>query len=94
MCGDSTNLEHVEKLMDRKRARMIFTDPPWNVDYGGAAHPTWKQRTIMNDKMSTDDFYNFLLAAFKNMAAVAEKGCMTYAVITTHAINSTRTQTE
>ena len=81
MCGDSTELADVTKLMDGKKARQIFTDLPWNVDYGGAAHPSWKQRSIMNDKMSTDDFYNFLLAAFKNMAAVSEQGCMVYAVM-------------
>ena len=81
MCGDSTSEEDVSKLMDGKKAKMIFVDPPWNVDYGGAAHPSWKKRSIINDKMSTDDFYNFLLAAFKNMAAVSEQGCMTYAVM-------------
>jgi len=67
--------------MDGKKARMVFTDPPWNVDYGGAAHPSWKQRQIMNDKMSTGDFYKFLLAAFKTMASVSDPGCMTYIVM-------------
>ena len=78
MCGDSTDTGDTAKLMDGAKARMVFTDPPWNVDYGGAAHPSWKQRQIMNDKMSKKDFYNFLLAAFKAMASVSEPGCMTY----------------
>jgi len=78
MCGDSTDMGQVSTLMEGKKARMVFTDPPWNVDYGGNAHPSWKQRQIMNDKMSTDDFYKFLLAAFKAMASVSEPGCMTY----------------
>jgi DNA modification methylase len=81
MCGDSISAEDIAKLMGDKRARMIFTDPPWNVDYGGAAHPSWKQRTIMNDKMSTQDFYNFLSAAFKSMASVSLAGCPTYVVM-------------
>lgn len=81
MCGDSTQNGDVGKLMDGKKARMVFTDPPWNVDYGGAAHPSWKQRSIMNDKMSQEDFYKFLLAAFKAMAAVSEPGAMTYMVM-------------
>lgn len=81
MCGDSTDLGQVATLMDGQRARMVFTDPPWNVDYGGNAHPSWKQRQIMNDKMSTEDFYKFLLAAFRAMASVSEPGCMTYMVM-------------
>lgn len=34
MCGDSTKIEDVEKLMDGKKAAMVFTDPPYNVNYG------------------------------------------------------------
>lgn len=81
MCGDSTDNEQVSVLMDGKKARMVFTDPPWNVNYGGGAHPSWKQRQILNDKMSTEDFYDFLLAAFKAMASVGEPGAMVYVVM-------------
>jgi len=96
MCGDSTDPAAVARLMaidpskasggaegniSIRKARMVFTDPPWNVDYGGAAHPSWKQRQIMNDKMSVEDFYKFLLAAFKSMASASEAGCMTYVVM-------------
>jgi len=81
MCGDSTDIGTVATLMDGKKARMAFTDPPWNVDYGGSTHPSWKQRQILNDKMSAEDFYNFLLKAFKAMASVSEPGCMTYMVM-------------
>ena len=78
MCGDSTDLDSVKKLMSGKLANISWCDPPWNVDYGGAAHPSWKQRSIMNDKMSTEDFGKFLLAAFTAQAAVSEAGCMAY----------------
>ncbi len=81
MCGDSTDLGAVATLMDGKRAKMTFNDPPWNVDYGGAAHPNWKQRSIMNDKMSTEDFYNFLANAFKAMKSVIEPGATCYVVM-------------
>ena len=81
MCGDSTDMGAVFTLMDNKKARMVFTDPPWNVDYGGHSHPSWKQRQIMNDKMSMEDFYQFLSAAFKAMASVSEPGAMTYVVM-------------
>jgi DNA modification methylase len=82
MCGDSTDMSQVARLMDGKKAQMVFTDPPWNVDYGGdAKHPSWKSRTILNDKMSTEDFYNFLLAACKSMASAVEPGAMVYLVM-------------
>jgi len=82
MCGDSTSADDVRKLMDGTKARCVFTDPPWNVDYGSdAKHPSWKARQILNDKMSTEKFGAFLLAAFKCMADVSEPGCMTYVVM-------------
>lgn len=82
MCGDSTVLTEVQQLMDGQKARFIFTDPPWNVDYGSdAKHPSWKARQILNDKMSTEQFGAFLLAAFRCMSVVSETGCMTYVVM-------------
>lgn len=82
MCGDSINLDDVKLLMDNKKARFVFTDPPWNVDYGAdQKHPSWKPRTILNDKMSTEDFGAFLMGAFKAMREVSETGCMTYIVM-------------
>jgi len=78
MCGDSTDTSAVKILMNGKKAKMAFTDPPWNVDYGGAAHPSWKQRQILNDKMSAEDFRKFLLSAFKAMASVSELGAPAY----------------
>jgi hypothetical protein len=69
MCGDSTSLEDVSVLMDGQKARQVFTDPPWNVDYGGSAHPSWKpDRQIMNDSMSTADFKDFMLNIFTTMS--------------------------
>lgn len=62
MCGDSTKPEDVEKLRDGALMDMVFTDPPYNVDYEGQ-----DGMKIQNDKQSDEDFYNFLLAAFKNM---------------------------
>ena len=37
ICGDSTNIQDVEKVMDGARAAMVFTDPPYNVDYTGTS---------------------------------------------------------
>ena len=63
MCGDSSKLEQVEKLMDGKKAAMVFTDPPYNVDYGNTMKDKMRgnDRTIMNDAFKTNqEFYQFL----------------------------------
>lgn len=61
MCGDSTNKEDVEKLMDGKKADMVFTDPPYNVDYGGEQSPIWKQniKKIKNDNLTPEGWKSF-----------------------------------
>jgi len=57
MCGDSTSIDAVEKLMDGVKADMVFTDPPYNIDYKGL---TDKHQKIKNDKMPDADFVDFL----------------------------------
>jgi DNA modification methylase len=57
MCGDSTSIDAVEKLMDGRKADMVFTDPPYNIDYKGL---TDKHQKIKNDKMPDADFVDFL----------------------------------
>ena len=73
MCGDSTKPEDVEKLRDGALMDMVFTDPPYNVDYEGSTG-----MTIQNDKQSDEDFYNFLLNAFKNMYNSLKNGAPIY----------------
>ncbi|MBP2654237.1 MAG: methylase [Firmicutes bacterium] len=64
LCGDATKTENVRRLMDGKVAAMVFTDPPYNVDYTGG---TVGKLKIQNDNMSDADFYRFLLESYKNM---------------------------
>ena len=61
MCGDATKIEDVKKLMDGQKADMVFTDPPYNVDYGGDQSPVWKQgiRKIENDNLTPETWVNF-----------------------------------
>lgn len=64
VCGDSTKEETHAVLMDGVKANLVITDPPYNVNYEGSAGK------IKNDNMANDKFYEFLLAAFKNMESV------------------------
>lgn len=73
MCGDSTKPEDVEKLRDGAVMDMVFTDPPYNVSYEGSTG-----MTIQNESQSDEDFYNFLLAAFKNMYESLKPGGVIY----------------
>ena len=73
MCGDATSPEDVAILMDGKKANLIITDPPYNVAFESS-----DGLSIKNDKMANDKFYEFLLAAFKNMAEHLEKGGSAY----------------
>jgi DNA modification methylase len=80
-CGDSTSIDDVEKLMNKERADMIFTDPPWNVNYGATDHPTWKQRTILNDHMKEDEWAEFVMGFCSSLKIASKGGCMTYLVM-------------
>jgi len=71
MCGDATKLEDVQKLMDGELADMVFTDPPYNVDYTGGTKDSLK---IQNDNMDDSTFYNFLHDAFSCMLEVTKPG--------------------
>ena len=75
MCGDSTSKVDVEILMDGNLADMVFTDPPWNVNYGADDNDGhYRQRTILNDSMDTEDFKEFMGAAFDAMKSALVGG--------------------
>lgn len=75
MCGDSTILSDVEKLMGGQLADMLLTDPPYNVDYEGK---TKEKLKIENDKMDNDSFRQFLVDAFAVADAVMKPGAVFY----------------
>ena len=62
VCGDATLPEVFDALLDGKKVNLVVTDPPYNVNYSSDAG------TIQNDNMTDTDFYNFLLASYKNIA--------------------------
>ncbi len=61
VCGDSTLPETYDLLMAGRKANLVVTDPPYNVDYEGSAGK------IKNDKMAEEQFEKFLFAAYVNM---------------------------
>lgn len=71
MCGDSTNMEDVERLAGGREMDMLLTDPPYNVAYEGG---TKDKLTIQNDDMEDADFRIFLIDAFASADKVLKKG--------------------
>jgi len=79
MCGDSTIKEDVEKLMDGKKADMVFTDPPYGVEYtGGLQFKDGKveknnRQMIKNDE--SDDIYTEVIPV---IASICNGPCYTW----------------
>jgi DNA modification methylase len=76
MCGDSSKIEDVEKLRGGgQQADMVFTDPPYNVNYSGRGKST--SNTIKNDNMDEQAFRTMLNAWFKNYSvSLKENGAL------------------
>lgn len=72
ICGDSTLPETYTKLMEGRRANLVLTDPPYNVNVEETAGK------IQNDNMPDEDFYKFLFAAFVNMEQNMEHDASIY----------------
>jgi site-specific DNA-methyltransferase (adenine-specific) len=75
LCGDSTQSDTFEKLMEGEFADMVVTDPPYNVAYEGK---TKDALTIDNDNMGNDDFYKFLYDFYSALTTAVKKGGAIY----------------
>jgi DNA modification methylase len=71
-CADSTNSSSYARLMLGQKADMVFTDPPYNVNYKGQGEKT--SEGIMNDKMDVSKFREFLSAVFSCMKDAVKGG--------------------
>lgn len=75
MCGDSTNKDDVANLMNGCKADMVFTDPPYNINYENIKHRKFKVRKIENDNMDKSSFIEFC-NKFINNIKIFCKGCV------------------
>lgn len=70
MCADSQNINCVRKLMNDELADMVWTDPPYGVDY--------KEGIIKNDNLNTEDLTLLLKNVFNNLISHTKKGASWY----------------
>ena len=75
MCGDSTSIDDITKLIGGGGVDMLLTDPPYNVAYEGA---TKEKLTIINDSMGNEEFRQFLRDAFVSANTVMKAGAVFY----------------
>jgi len=70
MCGDSTSIDNVDKLLDGNEVDLVFTDPPYNVAFNGRGG---KHDVIKNDNLSDNDFSTFIDEVCQTIKAVNPK---------------------
>lgn len=76
LCGNATNIRDYQKLTGGAiQVDMVLTDPPYNVDYTGKTKDSLK---ILNDKMSSVQFLQFLTDAFTSIVIICKKGAAWY----------------
>jgi DNA modification methylase len=75
ICGDCTDPVVINRLMGDEKADMVFTDPPYNIDYGNIKHPKFKIRQIENDSMPSSKWITFCESIAKTISLLT-KGCI------------------
>ena len=77
MCGDSTSIDAVEKLMDGNKADMVFTDPPYGVSYEGG-HNKKKRGQIIADSLEGENLTGLFYGAITSAIATTKDGAAFY----------------
>lgn len=75
LCGDARSLHDVDRLLAGQTADLIFTDPPYNCDYQGYTKDRLK---IQGDRMTADEFREFLRATFSSHRRIVKPGASIY----------------
>jgi len=76
ICGDSTEPEYYKLLLDGKKADLVVTDPPYNIDYGRTV--SGEGRDIINDNLSEEEFYEFLCGFYGATYGAMKEGAPIY----------------
>jgi DNA modification methylase len=83
-CGDSTEEATFTRLMGDEKAHLIWTDPPWNVNYGANFKNNAgedKPRTILNDHMNEGQWEEFVDQFCQTLKNYSEPGAPIYLVM-------------
>jgi len=103
LCGDSTNIQHVAKLMDGNKADMVFTDPPYGMSYGGGRakgdHVFGKNGGVLikahgmikNDDLQGEKLINLVRDALNSSLNFTKKGAAAYICFTWRTYNEFET---
>lgn len=75
ICGDSTNKDTFDKLLECRKADLVLTDPPYNINVRGH---TKDGLTIKNDNMQNEEFQIFLDKVFSNIEYILKDGGVFY----------------
>lgn len=84
LCGDSTDLEQVQRLMNGEKAQLVFTDPPYMVDYQSPSGLDYDSKKfgnsgkIFNDNLSDEDALKFFTDVATNLKAVTRDSAAMY----------------
>jgi DNA modification methylase len=86
MCGDSTSIDAVDKLMDGQKADMVFTDPPYGMSYGGGRAgkigstdgTVKKHGVILGDTFKGNDLIGMIRDAVGSAVTVSKSGSSKY----------------
>jgi DNA modification methylase len=78
LCGDSTSMTDLDRLMDGVKADMVFTDPPYNANYKSRGSNNLLRQGIQNDAMSNDAFEIFIQGFLATLYASTKAGASYY----------------
>ena len=89
LCGDATDRQAIDQLMAGDKAHMVFTDPPYNVNYRGSLRQQREQsiRPLQNDNLQSD-YAAFIEQAIVNLLAVTRGAC--YIALATSEIDTVK----
>ncbi len=78
LCGDATNRDDVQRLLESEKLDAILTDPPYGVSYLSRGQKREEWGGIQNDDLDAEGLERFLFASFSNLASVCRPGAVAY----------------